>query len=141
MVQPDGLGCAHYLESIRILQKYYVRVMDNDCDCALKMADSLSIVSGVLRQGGRKSCEDLILKKLEEDQIFLAVFDGHGGKEAAQYAFENLWENIKSSEGFDSDEPKKVIQAIKAGFVKTHEDMWKVSSKPLFLLYTRLVGD
>ena len=73
--------------------------------------------------------EDYIVLKSETEskgQAFFAVFDGHGGKEAAKYARDNLWPAIKDSDGFDSSDPVKVAQAIAAGFVRTHEDMWKV---------------
>ena len=73
--------------------------------------------------------EDYIVLKSETEtkgQAFFAVFDGQGGKEAAKYARNNLWQAIKDSEGFYSGDLVKVAQAIAAGFVKTHEDMWKV---------------
>ena len=87
------------------------------------------VVAGESNPGGRKHMEDYIVLKSETEtkgQAFFAVFDGHGGKEAAKYARNNLWQAIKDSEGFYSGDPVKVTQAIAAGFVKTHEDMWKV---------------
>ena len=97
-------------------------------------------VGGVTRRGGRKHCEDLIATQSNEGkQIFLAVFDGHGGIEAAKHAQENLWESIKRSEGFGSDDPHDMVDAIRDGFKKTQEDMWKVSRKSPFLLYKPLV--
>ena len=41
--------------------------------------------------------EDYIVLKSETEtkgQAFFAVFDGHGGKEAAKYARDNLWASI-----------------------------------------------
>ena len=87
-------------------------------------------VSGEKNRGGRKYLEDCMVVKTERYGTFLAVFDGHCGGEAAKYAKNNLWEAIKNSEGFDSKDPVKVVQAIKAGFVKTHEAMWEVRGKP-----------
>ena len=58
-----------------------------------------------------------------QDQRFLAVFDGHGGGEAARYACNNLWSVIKSTEGFDSNISMTVAKAIVTGFLRTHEDM------------------
>ena len=92
-------------------------------------------VAGESNPGGRKHMEDYIVLKSETEtkgQAFFAVFDGHGGKEAAKYARDNLWQAIKDSEGFDSGDPVKVAQAIAAGFVTTHEDMWKVRGKRSF---------
>ena len=96
-------------------------------------------VGGTTIRGGRKHNEDLILVRYEKgiNCLFMAVFDGHGGIEAAKYAKENLWENIKSSEGFGSDHTQMKV-AIVEGFKKTQKDMHEASSKPIFLLYTIL---
>ena len=86
-------------------------------------------VAGESNPGGRKHMEDYIVLKSEMEskrQAFFAVFDGHGGKEAAKFARDNLWQAIKDSDGFDSDDPVKVAKAIAAGFLQTHEEMWKV---------------
>ena len=61
--------------------------------------------------------------KTSHDQRFLAVFDGHGGEEAACYACNHLWSVIKSTEGFGSDVSLTVAKAIITGFLRTHEDM------------------
>ena len=66
------------------------------------------------------------LESGERGQAFVAIFDGHGGKEAALYAKYHLWENIKSFAGFDTAESVKVKEAIIEGFKKTHQDMWSV---------------
>jgi len=80
-------------------------------------------------RGERKHMEDRIAIALdsgERAQAFLAVMDGHGGKEAALYAKHHLWDNIKAAEGFDTSETEKVKAAIIKGFKKTHQDMWTV---------------
>ena len=93
-------------------------------------------VYGEKNRGGRKYLEDyMAMKPPEGNSGFLAVFDGHCGREAAEYARDNLWEAIKNSEGFDNDDPMKVAQAIKAGFLKTHEAMWEVRCKSHHRLY------
>ena len=92
-------------------------------------------VAGESNPGGRKHMEDYIMLKSETEskgQAFFAVFDGHGGKEAAKFARDNLWEAIKDSEGYDSNDPENVAQAITAGFIQTHEDMWKVRGEPFY---------
>ena len=58
------------------------------------------VVSGTSKKGDRNHFEDLTLGKFEENDIFLAVFDGHCGREAAVYARDNLWDNIKSMKSF-----------------------------------------
>ena len=56
---------------------------------------------------------------------FFAVFDGHGGREAAQFARDNLWEFIKKQRGFWSRCEEEVCCAIRKGFVACHHAMWK----------------
>ncbi|XP_074079644.1 protein phosphatase 1D isoform X2 [Macrotis lagotis] len=56
---------------------------------------------------------------------FFAVCDGHGGREAAQFAREHLWGFIKKQKGFRSAEPAEVCAAIRKGFLACHLAMWK----------------
>ena len=59
------------------------------------------------------------------EQAFFAVFDGHGGSDAAAFAREHLWNKIKQQKGFYSGETSRVVKAIKDGFLATHREMWK----------------
>ena len=81
----------------------------------------------------RKYMEDEIsIESGSTDQIpttYLGVFDGHGGKEAAIYARDNLFDNLKAQPGFFDDEPEKVKEAIRQAFIKTHMDMFKIVGK------------
>lgn len=61
----------------------------------------------------------------DPEQAFFAVFDGHGGRDAAIFARDNLWDNIKKQKGFYSGDTARVIKAIKDGFLITHRHMWK----------------
>ncbi|XP_071778269.2 protein phosphatase, Mg2+/Mn2+ dependent, 1Da [Centroberyx gerrardi] len=56
---------------------------------------------------------------------FFAVFDGHGGREAAQFARDYLWEFMKKQRGFWSECDREVCSAIRKGFVACHHAMWK----------------
>lgn len=56
---------------------------------------------------------------------FFAVFDGHGGREAAQFARDFLWEFIKKQRGFWSGCDREVCSAIRKGFIACHHAMWK----------------
>ncbi|XP_029373206.1 protein phosphatase, Mg2+/Mn2+ dependent, 1Da [Echeneis naucrates] len=56
---------------------------------------------------------------------FFAVFDGHGGREAAQFAREYLWDFMKKQRGFWSRCDRDVCAAIRKGFVACHHAMWK----------------
>lgn len=56
---------------------------------------------------------------------FFAVFDGHGGREAAQFARDYLWEFVKKQRGFWSGCDREVCSALRKGFVACHHAMWK----------------
>lgn len=56
---------------------------------------------------------------------FFAVFDGHGGREAAQFARDHLWDFIKKQRGFWSRCDREVCAAIRKGFIACHHAMWK----------------
>eukprot|EP00061_Rhincodon_typus_P010001 g33930.t1 len=56
---------------------------------------------------------------------FFAVFDGHGGREAAVFARDNLWKCIKNQRGFLSEDPEEFRGAIRKGFIACHYAMWK----------------
>ena len=64
-------------------------------------------VAGATDLGGREQMEDYIVFR-KERQAFMAVFDGHGGKEAAEYAQDNLWQAIKQMDGFGTNDPVMV---------------------------------
>lgn len=69
---------------------------------------------------------------------FFAVCDGHGGREAAQFARDHLWGFIKKQKGFTSSEPAKVCAAIRKGFLACHLAMWKKLGKLPGLFGARL---
>ena len=80
-------------------------------------------------RGMRKYMEDEINIVTETEQVpitYLGVFDGHGGKEAAIYAREHLFQNIKTQPGFFDSDITKVKAAIREGFLKTHADMFNI---------------
>uniref|UniRef100_A0A8C5LRN6 Protein phosphatase, Mg2+/Mn2+ dependent 1D n=1 Tax=Leptobrachium leishanense TaxID=445787 RepID=A0A8C5LRN6_9ANUR len=98
-------------------------------------------------QGGRKYMEDVtqVLVGPEEDEpackeeegeacrragvgqsvAFFAVYDGHGGREAAHFARDHLWAFISKQKGFTSRDTEEVCAAIRKGFVACHHAMWK----------------
>lgn len=89
--------------------------------------------SAYLHQGDRKYMEDEFqvayqrtADKKDIEYAFFGIFDGHGGKEAAHYAKDNLMDNIVSQRAFWSDDDEDVLAAIKEGFLQTHMNMWKV---------------
>ena len=79
------------------------------------------------------------------EQAFFAIFDGHGGGDAADFARNHLWNRIKQQKGFYSGDTSRVTKAIKDGFVATHREMWKhlgklVSLSCHFALNTETCG-
>ncbi|KAM9321326.1 protein phosphatase 1D [Gastrophryne carolinensis] len=64
-------------------------------------------------------------RKSGHSVAFFAVFDGHGGREAAHFARDHLWAFIRKQRGFLSREPEEVCAAIRKGFIACHHAMWK----------------
>jgi len=88
-------------------------------------------VTGHFNQGGRKYMEDVFSVAYQQSEngedleyAFIGIFDGHGGKEAALFAKENLMDNITKSPNFWSDNDDLVLKSIREGFLKTQQDMW-----------------
>ena len=78
----------------------------------------------VLRVGFEKG-----LDGKEVEFGYFAVFDGHGGVEAAQFAKEHLLNEIRKTKGFWSDDDDQVLKAIKSAFITTHKMMWNAHSE------------
>ena len=84
--------------------------------------------------GKRRHMEDYLdvrltpnetLKKIPalREQAFVGVFDGHGGKEAAMYARERLWDLIQEQPKFRSTERQTVVKAIEEAYWALHREM------------------
>jgi serine/threonine protein phosphatase PrpC len=62
--------------------------------------------------------------------VYMAIFDGHGGDMAANYARDHLLYNIIRQRAFwVTDNDNQVLQAISKGFLQTHYDMMKEVGK------------
>lgn len=55
--------------------------------------------------------------------VYVGIFDGHGGKEAALFTRQHLLNNITASKLFWSDTDTDICQAIREGFLSTHYAM------------------
>ncbi|XP_028776543.1 probable protein phosphatase 2C 14 [Neltuma alba] len=97
---------------------------------ALKDNVSLSGIGfGVFSVKGKKSCmEDAhkIVSSLESNpkKGFFGVYDGHGGRKAAEFVVENLHANILEMVG-NCEESRAKREAVKAGYLKTDEEFLK----------------
>ena len=91
-------------------------------------------VTAETNAGGRKHMEDYIavnlspnetLRKIPEmkEQAYVGVFDGHGGKEAAKYAREHLWETIQKQSKFQTHDIDSVKEAILDAYLELHQTM------------------
>lgn len=80
-------------------------------------------------QGGRKYMEDVVCGVVREDPepyAFFAVYDGHGGNEAAAFAAEHLHGELVGCRGFwEKQDDDQVLRAIRDAFMSTHRRMWK----------------
>mmetsp|Transcript_28970 Transcript_28970/g.72803 ORF Transcript_28970/g.72803 Transcript_28970/m.72803 type:complete len:310 (+) Transcript_28970:157-1086(+) len=84
------------------------------------------ITGGYSEQGRPKYNEDRMqvkwLKK-HTDYLFAAVFDGHGGEEAANYCIKRLADNLDSDDQFDTDLRAAITSAFIATDLKFLEKM------------------
>eukprot|EP01018_Ginkgo_biloba_P023426 Gb_01169 [translate_table: standard] len=77
------------------------------------------------RKGRRDVMEDTYCATTEihgdSKQAFFGVFDGHGGRRAADFAAENLGENILDAVFKLEEVDGHIEQAVRAGYLKTDE--------------------
>nr|XP_032801138.1 protein phosphatase 1D-like [Petromyzon marinus] len=86
------------------------------------------IVSADSNRGGRRYMEDIteVSTEGDGDAIFLAVFDGHGGPQAARFARRCLWPSIRAQPGlWGATDPAGVCHAIRDGFLACQRAMWE----------------
>lgn len=78
-----------------------------------------------LGENDRADCGVVRNSRRSRAVAFYAVFDGHGGPDAARYAQTHLWDLIKKQRGFWSTDDEEVCAAIRKGFIACHHAMWK----------------
>lgn len=71
-------------------------------------------------QGLRSTMEDAHCIEITEDYAFFGLFDGHGGRDVADFAADMLYINCDFILQKTDDD---IIKALERGFVKTHEDL------------------
>ena len=57
------------------------------------------------------------------EQAYIGVFDGHGGKEAAKFARERLWEVIQDQPKYQMNDVESVCDSLREAFVALHREM------------------
>ena len=89
-------------------------------------------VTGFQHQGDRDGMADFVhikhRRKAEGGAGIFAcfgVYDGHSGKEAAEYAQANLIKSISTSPKFRSQDDNQVLSAIREGFNRVHRVMYQ----------------
>ena len=103
-------------------------------------------VTAETNAGGRRHMEDYIAVNLApseasfndigylREQAYIGVFDGHGGKEAAKWARERLWEVIQKQPKFKSSDLKCVQESVSEGFMALHKEMEPLRGTLNFIL-------
>lgn len=74
-------------------------------------------------QGHRPTMEDAHAFYFDKDFSFFGLYDGHGGKQVADFASIYLHKNIYNNLNFKND----IKKAIHEGFVQTHHDLNNVN--------------
>lgn len=91
-------------------------------------------VTAETNAGGRRHMEDYLAVKLQpnekllqvphlREQAFIGVFDGHGGKEAAKFAREHLWDVIQNQPKYRLNDVESVRESLREAFQALHRDM------------------
>jgi len=78
------------------------------------------------RQPSMKRNENFTVKCNNNLIEYFAVFDGHGGSDAANFAQNHLLDEITKQAGFWSRDTTSVSRAISDGFISTSKAMWNV---------------
>ncbi|KAM3616554.1 uncharacterized protein V6R79_019791 [Siganus canaliculatus] len=100
-------------------------VSQTPCETARTEQLSESVEAPLHGRQSRPEAQSDAACRSRRSVAFFAVFDGHGGREAAQFARDYLWEFMKKQRGFWSDCDTEVCSAIRKGFIACHHAMWK----------------
>jgi len=66
---------------------------------------------------------------LYKHTVFSGVFDGHGGSEAAQYASNNLWNEIQNQDKFWLEDEVKVKESLEEAYKVINKKMENIRSE------------
>jgi len=90
----------------------------------------------ISRQQSVNKRNDNIAAKCSEKNLieYFAVFDGHGGTDAANFAQNYLFDEITKQTGFWSQDARRVSKAITDGFISTSKVMWNVVGESIYCI-------
>lgn len=110
----------------QLTKQIETETQDNDGPASAVWVENLSSEDN--GKDGAPVSDEKVSKRTVNTQksvAFFAVFDGHGGREAAHFAREHLWDLLKRQRGFWSKDHSEVCAALRKGFIACHHAMWK----------------
>jgi serine/threonine protein phosphatase PrpC len=98
-------------------------------------------VTAETNAGGRRHMEDFLAVKLSPDerykeipylreQAYFGVFDGHGGREAARFARDRLWDVIQDNPKFQMPDADNICDGVTEAFEAVHKEMEPLRGRP-----------
>lgn len=99
----------------------------------------------ICKKGRREYMEDthkaMVNLQGDSKQAFFGVFDGHGGRKAADFAAENIGQNIMDAMVEIGDKQENIVQAVRAGYLSTDAEFLKQGVSSGTSCVTALIKD
>ncbi|GAV63040.1 LOW QUALITY PROTEIN: PP2C domain-containing protein/DUF868 domain-containing protein, partial [Cephalotus follicularis] len=122
--RPPHIEIPHVLQEIQ-KDKLKFKDFNPQCDAVSFSGFGVGVFSV---KGKKKFMEDthkiVSCFQPNSNKCFFGVYDGHGGKKAAEFVAENLHTNIIEMSKHCEDNKGK-LEAVKAGYLKTDQDFLK----------------
>lgn len=119
------------------LKQYYIKLLfNNNLNKNIffknnnnNFYNNISIVS-YSKQGRRNYMEDKMIIKNNNEHIYAAVYDGHGGITCANYLTRMLYKNILyEKKKYNNNNINNITKILKTAFRKTDNDFLKLNKK------------
>ena len=117
-----------------------------------EMSKGITIsVTAETNAGGRRHMEDYLAVKLcpndrlrqvphLREQAYIGVFDGHGGKEAAKFARERLWDVIQDQPKYQMNDIKSVCESLREAYEALHREMEPLRGRFMIVWFLKRKG-
>lgn len=110
-----------------MVNKFLALLLGGFC-IVVQVATGSSFVGFAEAQGRRPTMEDAHCIVLQPDYTFLGLYDGHGGKQVADFAAQHIHQNILAalkdfSKNLPHDPDIAMYPALEEGFLKTNQDL------------------